>query len=273
MSNRGPIEITSVSTALPYTPPILWIQVISAGSGGLVVVDDNGESRTYTGLLAGDPPLVGPFRQITSMTLAKIRVGDSVPVPAASPASSLAELYTTAQSAQAQVNVPLASAILAAGTPMAAWANNASSNPGITLADSKAVALRWNDNTTSTAVWFNVALPQDLDDTAAIVLHFMTSKSGATLADATTWTVTAFFQTAAALHDADTDCGGVSSALVGDATAKTVTELTLSIAAGDVPPAPCALAFSVKPTGAVCTTDDVILSGLWIEYKRKILTA
>lgn len=186
---------------------------------------------------------------------------------------ALEELYAGAQTAQAQINVPLSSAILAAGTPMAAWANNASSNPGITLADSKCVALRWNDNTTTTAVWFNVPLPQDLDDTAAIVLHFLVSKSGATLADATTMTVTAFFQTAAALHDADTDCGGVSSALVGDATAKTVTELTLTIAAGDVPPAPCSLSFSVKPTGATCTTDDVILSGMWIEYKRKILAS
>ena len=270
-SNRGPKEITSISTALTYSPPITWIQVVSAGSGGLVVKSEDDVSQTLTGLGAGDV-YVGPFNEITSMTCAKIRIGDGPP-PVSSQGVSLAPLYTNALTTQAMIHVPLSSGILAAGTPLAAWANNASSNPGLTIANSKAYAIRWNDNASQTAVWFGVPMPQDLDDTAAIVIHALVSKTGATLADATTLTITAFFQTAGALHDADADCGGTSSAVVGDATAKTVTELTLTIAASDVPPSPSNLSFTVKPSDSTLGTDDFVLHALWIEYTRKLLTS
>lgn len=79
--NRGPIEYTSVS-AVAFSPPIRWVQVITAGSGGLVVKDEGGASRTYTGLVSGEV-LFGPFAELTSMTLSKIRVGDG-PAPTSS---------------------------------------------------------------------------------------------------------------------------------------------------------------------------------------------
>jgi hypothetical protein len=183
-------------------------------------------------------------------------------------------LQADALSAQYQIAVPLASAILAAGTPMAAFADNAgASAPGITLVDSESVGIRWNNFATQTAVWYRVAMPQDLDDAAAVVLHILASKTGATDADDTTFTVTAFFQTVGALHDADADAGGASSAMVGTATAKTVAELTLSIAAGDVPAAPCSLSFSIKPTNGLLGTDDVIIHDMWFEVTRQLLTA
>jgi len=201
------------------------------------------------------------------------RVASAVVTLATEAAAAVSELQVGAQTAQAQVNVPLASGILAAGTPLAAFADNASSNPGITLANSKAVALRWNNNATQVEVWYSIPMPQDLDDTAAVVLHGLASKSGATVGDATTFTVAAFFQTVAALHDADADCGGTTSALVGNATAETVAEVTLSIAAGDVPPSPSVLTFSIKPTNGTLGTDDALVEGIWFEYTRKILTS
>ena len=55
VANRGPYEITSVSTPLDFsTNPIRWIQIETAGSGGLVYTDEAGTSRTLTGLLAVD---------------------------------------------------------------------------------------------------------------------------------------------------------------------------------------------------------------------------
>jgi len=187
---------------------------------------------------------------------------------------ALAELHQHTKSVQSQVNCPLGGAILAAGTPMAAWADNAASNPGITLANSEAVGLRWNNNGTQTAVWLPpIALPQDLDDTAAVVVHIAASKTGATVGDATTFTIAAFFQEIGALHDADSDCGGASSAMTGDATAKTVQEVTLTLAAGDVPAAPCVLSMSIKPTDGTLGTDDVIVHSVWLEYKKKFLTS
>jgi hypothetical protein len=271
-ANRGPIEIASISTALTYTPAIRWVQVISAGSGGLVVKDEGGVARTFTGLLAGQV-LAGPFSEITSMTLTKILVGDG-PAPEVFPPAVTAALTVDALTTQYTIPVDLSSAILAAGTPMAAWADNAgASAPGITLANSKAVGLRWNNFATQTAVWLSATMPQDVDDAAPIVMHILASKSGATLADATTFTVTAFFQTVGALHDADVDCGGTSSAMTGNATAKTVAELTLTIAAADVPPSPSTLSFSIKPTDALLGTDDLIIEAIWFEATRKLLTA
>lgn len=87
-ANRGPIEYTTISSALTFSPPIAWIQIITAGSGGLVVKDETGTARTYTGLNA-ERPLVGPFNEITSMTCSKIMVGDGdPPVPMASLAAA-----------------------------------------------------------------------------------------------------------------------------------------------------------------------------------------
>lgn len=77
-ANRGPIEATSISTALAFSPPMPWIHVVSAGSGSIVIVSEDGNSHTLTGLVAGDV-LLGPFAGITSMTLSKIRYGDGPP--------------------------------------------------------------------------------------------------------------------------------------------------------------------------------------------------
>ncbi len=85
-ANRGPIEYTSVA-AETFSPPIPWIHVVSAGSGGLVVKAENKTSRTYVGLQTGDV-LHGPFSEITSMTLTKIRVGDGRPPSSTAPSNT-----------------------------------------------------------------------------------------------------------------------------------------------------------------------------------------
>ena len=175
-------------------------------------------------------------------------------------------------SAQEIIPVDVATGMLAAGTPLAAFADNASSNPGITLDNSKAKAVRWNNNATQTAVWYSAVMPQRLDDTAVLVAHFLVSKSGATLADATKITFSGFFQTVGALHDADSDVGGDSGAVTGDAAAKTVSELTYSIAAADVPASPSVLSFSIKPKDGTLGTDDFLVEGIWFEYVPALLT-
>jgi hypothetical protein len=91
--NRGPIEYTSISSAVAFDPPIAWIQVVTAGSGGLVVKSQDGTAQTYAGLVAGDI-YYGPFNQITSMTCSKIRVGDGA-VPPANPALAATQVNGT----------------------------------------------------------------------------------------------------------------------------------------------------------------------------------
>jgi hypothetical protein len=181
------------------------------------------------------------------------------------------EIYQHLKSAHVVLPINLAGAILAAGTPMAAFADSATSDPGITLANSKAVGIRWNNAATQIAIWLSVVLPLDLDPASAMTLVALASKTGATSGDATTFTVTMFAQTVGALHDAGSDLGGTTSAMTGTATAKTVQRVTLSIATPPTPPA--ALSLSIKPTNGLLGTDDVIVEALYLEYKRKLLTS
>jgi hypothetical protein len=187
--------------------------------------------------------------------------------------ASIAELYQSLRTTQATLPIPLTSFVDADGDPLAKFADGASAVPGFNLANSKAFGIRWNNHATPDEILTSVAMPQDLDDTADVVLHVMASKTGATVGDAVTFTCTAFFQIVGALHDADANCGGVSSAMTGNATAKTSQEVTLTIAAADVPAAPCVLTLTIQPTDGTLGTDDVIVSGVWLEYKSKIMTS
>jgi hypothetical protein len=171
----------------------------------------------------------------------------------------------------AEVDITLNGAILAAGTPMAAFANDAASNPGITLVDSEGVGIRWNNNASQTAVWSKFVIPYDCDIGAGATFVAIASKTGATAGDATTFTLTAFNQAVGALHDADADYGGATSAMVGNATAKTVQQVTRAIAAADLGDAGTPVSVSFKPTDGTLGTDDVILFALKFRYRRKVV--
>lgn len=275
-------DFTAVSTTLDGATLVegKLVHVVGQNTGsqnGLRVVDSvSGSTCSLVrarGHEAGDTYAPGTMFQIGGGTNGIGQVWKLAGAAAKTIGTDALTFELLVGSAQEQVEVNLASGILAAGTPLAAFADNASSNPGITLVDSKNVGVRWNNNASQTAVWYSVNMPQGLDDTYAIVFHALCSKTGATVGDATTMTVSAFFQTVAALHDADADCGGATSALVGNATAKTVAELTLSIGASDVPASPSGLSFSIKPTDGTLGTDDFICSKAWFEIRKKLLTA
>jgi hypothetical protein len=221
---------------------------------------------------------------VTSPTaeLSSTDAGDGASLVAIAPITGIAgdqtqealeELTVNMLSAQAQVNIPLTSFVDADGDPLAKFSDGDSTVPGFNLADSEAFGIRWNNHGTPDPILTQVTMPQDLDDTAAVVLHILASKTGATVGDAVTFTCTAFFHTVGALHDADANAGGASSAMTGNATAKTVQEVTLSIAHGDVPASPSSLSLTIQPTDGTLGTDDVIVEAVWIEYKRKKLTS
>lgn len=226
------------------------------------IVDDQTMSLSSN---SGVRPVGGKILEVVSATSAYVWIHPDLSIILAN--------KTALISSQAQLDVPLASFVDADGDPIAKFSSASSPTYGFTLVDSKSLAIRWNNDATPGTALGRVNLPQDLDDAAPIVLHFLCSKSGATVGDATTLTIAAYFQTVAALHDADADCGGVTNALTGNATAKTVAELTRSIAAADVPPAPCSLTFTVTPTAGLLATDDLLLHACWVEYTRKPLTA
>jgi hypothetical protein len=168
---------------------------------------------------------------------------------------------------------------LAAGTPLAAFADGDSVTPGLALDNSEAAGVRWNNHATPAAIWGSLALPQDRVPDTDVIVHIVASKTGATANDATTFTVGAFFHPVAALRDADATAGGASSAMTGAAATKTVQKVTRTIAAADIPDPVavtdvCAvLSLSLKPTDATLGVDDVTIHAVFLEYTRQDLTA
>lgn len=233
-----------------------------ADVGGLVyAVDDHTLSND-----SGDGPIAGTligFEATTGWGLVYIS-----PVQAAAVTDLLVDAFTTTETLEIPLN-----AILAAGTPMAAWADNAgASAPGITLANSEAMGLRWNNFGTQTAVWMRFNLPDDIDTAVNATIEVYASKTGATVGDATTFDITLFNNALAALHDADANYGGTTSAMTGNATAKTVQKVTLTLTAANIGVAGEPVSMSIKPTDGLLGTDDLIIHGINLVYARKLKT-
>lgn len=294
-------EYTSLSAADASTwktpQEATYVQIIGAGT--TVVTTEAGSNRTIT-TDAAEPAAVfeGVFTGFVSTTATRVRMGRGDPPALALPVTGVASGLTIADAggftAQTTVEgalqeiyqdlksaflmVPVRFGMLAAGTPLAAWADNAgASAPGITLANSKAAGYRWNNFATQTAIWTvdGVAVPYEADVSANATLMILCSKVGATLGDATTFDVAAYVQDVGALHDADANFGGTSSAIVGDASSKTVQMSTLTLALADLAAAaaPACVSLSIKPTDGTLGTDDMIVHAVWIAFKRKLRTA
>ena len=121
---------------------------------------------------------------------------------------------------------------LLTGAPLALFSSGASAVPGLAIVDSKALAVRWNNNATLDGILASFAMPNDCDITENMVVQLRASKTGATLADAPTFAVGAYNQVIGALHDADTNFGGNSGAMTGDdVAAKTIQVVTRTLAA------------------------------------------
>lgn len=168
------------------------------------------------------------------------------------------------------VPIPLTSALDAAtGALLAAFVGGASTTPGTELTNSKSAAVRWNNDAAPGAIAINVAMPPGLDDAADVTFEALVSKTGATVGDATKLTVGAFEHIVGALHDADTDFGGDTSAVVGNATAKTITKVALTLALADIHAAPSGICLTIKPKAGTLGTDDLVLHEAWLKVKRK----
>ncbi len=187
--------------------------------------------------------------------------------------NDVSDLTTDALSAKAVINLPILSGVLlSTGVGISAAAPSGAA-PGTAIADSKSAVVKWLANATPGAFCLNVPVPADLDDTATVVFHALVSKSGATVGDAVKLTVAAFENVPAALHDADVDFGGDTGAVVGNAAAKTVTELTLTFAAADIHAYAESIALQIKVKAGTLGTDNCYLHAAWLEYTRKLRTS
>ena len=173
------------------------------------------------------------------------------------------------------LDIGVTSCLLAStGAQLGTFADGASATPGVQITDSETWGVRWNNHATPTAIAKNIMIPRNIDTSAIIRVYFDVSKTGATLADATTITVAAYITDAGDLHDGDSNCGGVTGAVVGDLTAKTKSLLYRDIAVADIAASlpsggPGTLALSFGPTAGLLGTDDFVIHAAWLEFTTK----
>lgn len=153
------------------------------------------------------------------------------------------------------------------GTALADFTGT-SNPPGYSAGD-ESFGIRWNNDAAPDPITTSFTMPRDIDTVYPAILRIRAAKTGATGGDAVTWLVEAFNNALAALYDADADYGGTSSAMTGAATAKTVQESTLVLAAADLGNAGDTVVLTIQPTDGTLGTDDVILLSVELDYVRK----
>lgn len=244
--------------AVGYLSGCMFIDT-DAASGSLVWLNEGSLSSANFDameLAAADVPIVDSGSLITATDVE----------------GAFAEAFQHIQTAQAFLNLPIGAWAEADGTALADFSDGASTTPGWNAGD-ESFGIRWNNHANPDPISTSVPIPPDLDATADVIVHFLAAKVGATVGDAVTWETEAFNNADGALYDADTDFGGASAAMTGDATSKTCQEELLTLASANVAASPCVLTLTVQPTDGTLGTDDVILMGVWLEYTRQTLTS
>lgn len=216
-----------------------------------VSVSDNGGTRGFAGICTEVRALVigGSLKAFTHM-------GPSVPGVTNVAGES---------AARSAVNI-LGALLVSTGAPMAVFADSAAnpSVPGVQLTNSKIDSVRWNNAATTTAFVQSMFLGAPSDPAAPATLHLLVSKIGATLADATTFTVQAFQDVVGGLNDAATDIGGTTTAVVGNAATKTIQEVTVQLTGANLVDGASVLSVSIKPTDGTLGTDDICLHAAYL---------
>ncbi len=196
---------------------------------------------------------------------------------AATVADALDAIFVDLTSAYVTIDIPFdASWYGVGGTALAAFADGASNTPGLALDNAKAAGIRWNNAAAPDPICKAIAVPWDLDESADVIAKVVASKSGNTLADATTFDLGVFNGVTGAASDADANYGSTTGAMTGDAAAKTIQSVSATLALANLPnpdAADCFVTVTVQPTDGTLGTDDVTAHFLRLRYKRKLRTS
>jgi hypothetical protein len=180
--------------------------------------------------------------------------------------AALAEIYQHIKTAQAHISIPLATLREATAFDVGDIAGIG----GLLASDTTPVLSAINDATdgcqrvqwassNNDQVIFQFAVPPDLDDTADLLLYTRIASGGTT--DAVGFTVGTYFD------EGDTAVADTSATNQTTTYANALT----TIAAADVPAG--AKTCTVGLTPVAHTSDAMNLTGIWLLYKRKILTS
>jgi hypothetical protein len=185
--------------------------------------------------------------------------------------SSTAALLSAAKAGASQP-IPLNAWYLPTGDPLAAFADGASPTPGLSLNDSEAAGIRWNDDATPGQIVTSIPIPGDLDPTKVSYVVLSAAKVGATAADVPTFTAEVFEHPVGSAYDAGDDLGSATNAMADEAT-KTVQVLAAAIAAdsfSDPSANTMTATITLQPEAGKLTTDDLVMLSSRLFYSPKI---
>ena len=215
-------------------------------------------SASVTGALAAGSGTVGASAIVTEATTGDVTVAAGV---SAIGASKVLASMLGANLGKGIIPLDITTAKIIAGDAIGNTTeglfpdgNTAPSLARVNAATDKALRLVWASSSSVEIQFAPIAYPGDLDDTAAVTVHFLANMAGAT--DTPTLTV-GYFEGVG-----DTDAGGATGAL-----STTVAEVSRSIAAGDVGAHPKAGNITLTPGSH--TTDALYIYAAWVEYTRK----
>jgi len=168
-----------------------------------------------------------------------------------------------AENLQATIGLPVA---LRLETGAAISAYSGEHTDGFQQQSSKELMLRWNNAGTShTKMAAVFMLPDDLDITEDLTVHFLAATSGEN--DTPTMQVEAYIVGVGSLPAADSNCGGYSS---GESTSSGLyVDHTFTIDADDLISGEAALTVIFNPVSGELVTDDLISSPPWITFIRE----
>jgi len=172
---------------------------------------------------------------------------------------ALQEIYQDLISAQKVIPIALGDFTLEDGTAITKYSAGGAT-PGFQQLANKEVVLTWDGNGTQTPIAVTVPfVDPGIDDAAAVVVHLLARMAGAN-------------DTPVIVHEAyfgagDTDCAGTDPEVTGGVT---LSEITCTIAHGDVPAAPSSLTIILTPTAGQMATDELYIYAAWLEVTSKL---
>jgi hypothetical protein len=204
---------------------------------------------------------VTPFA-VLSTTAGTVSVADTGGFTTAATAeAALAEIYQHLLSAQATIPIPLGALTYEDGT---AFTKQTGTTPGFAQISNAEQVLDIPVDAAAETFAFSIPVPQDLDDSADVLIHALVGKS----ADLDALTLDCEVYPVAA--------GDTGNADIQDTAAQAITqaasELVYTCGADGVLAAPGALN-AIFTLGGTNDGDAVYIYGVWVEYTRAILTA
>jgi hypothetical protein len=210
-----------------------------------------------------------PFN-VLSTTAATVSIADAGNFTlAATVEAALQEIYQHLVTVQGFIDVPLTSFRELAGGVFI----NAAGNGGILATDSTPILTNIGDGDAARIAWAagnadqieaQLNLPPDIDKTANLVVHIITSKD-ANVNNACHLDGEAYF------GESDADC--FPAAAAANLMAQAKTELTATILAADLPATQLDNNMTLVLMPEAHANDVVYLHAVWIEYKKAILTS